>query len=831
MTIDLSQFHQVFYEESFEGLDVMEAALMELDPDNIDDETINSIFRSAHSIKGGSATFGFTSVSEFTHGLETILDQVRSGKRKFGPEDVNTCLKSVDCMREMLQLLQAGEEGHTNLSVELKNTFEAMLENKPVTQQPITLVSDAENTDETAVFSPRTTELPEGKIRLFRISFIPEVGILKTGNDVVRMFRELSDLGDILENNCTGKFNNFATLDPENCYLSWNLLIETEKERQLIEEVFEWVEDESELSIVEECPQKCWYITFRPAEDILRSGNEPLRLFRALRDLGDLKIKANTENILSLNLMDHELCALYWDIELYAESITQDEILEVFEWVKDDAELDIRFGSHVPKEHQEKPEAPIVGNAEYGEVERPATSSSEIPTSELVEINKESPPLQSATTPVVAKVNAIAAKKTTAENGSIRVGIDKVDNLINMVGELVITQSMLGQLGTDFEVERIPKLLEGLTQLEQNTRELQESVMRIRMLPISFAFSRFPRMVRDLGQSLGKQIHLEMHGEQTELDKTVMEKIGDPLVHLVRNAVDHGIELPDEREGKGKPALGSIALNAYHQGGNVVIEIRDDGKGLDRAAIRIKAIEKSVVTEAEAENFSDEQMFDLIFQPGFSTAKTVSDVSGRGVGMDVVKRNIQALNGTVELKSKIDEGSTITIRLPLTLAILDGQLVRVGNETYIFPLVSIVESLQCRKESISKVAGGCDVFKLRDDYVPIIELYKSFAIRPDTKDLDQSLIVVVESDGEKVGIVVDELLAQQQVVIKSLEQNYRRVDGVSGATILGDGTVALILDVGGIVKLAGEKFGVAHQLTQTRNHAAQLLDSQAIGIC
>jgi len=319
--------------------------------------------------------------------------------------------------------------------------------------------------------------------------------------------------------------------------------------------------------------------------------------------------------------------------------------------------------------------------------------------------------------------------------------------------------------------------------------------------------------------------------ETTELDKTVMEKIGDPLVHLVRNSVDHGIELPEERSALGKDPTGKVTLNAFHQSGNVVIEIIDDGKGLDRDKLIEKAVEKGLVQERDVENWSDEQVFDLIFQPGFSTAAVVSDVSGRGVGMDVVKRNIQALNGAIEIKSEKHKGSKITIKLPLTLAILDGQLVRVGGNTYVFPLVSIVESMQCRSEFVNKVAGGYDVFKLRDDYVPIIALHKVFDVTPDSEEMDDSLLVVVESDGEKVGILVDDLLAQQQVVIKSLEQNYRRVNGVSGATILGDGTVSLILDIPGIIKLATQHQGMdtqalgevisSHGATIQNNGAAQ----------
>ena len=384
--------------------------------------------------------------------------------------------------------------------------------------------------------------------------------------------------------------------------------------------------------------------------------------------------------------------------------------------------------------------------------------------------------------------------------GSIRVGVDKVDSLINLVGELVITQSMLSELGNDFDLTKVERLNSGLEQLLQNTKELQESVMRIRMLPISFAFNRFPRLVHDLSKKTGKDIELILKGEQTELDKTVMEQIGDPLVHLVRNAVDHGIESAEVRLANGKPKKGTIMLDAYHQGGSIVIEIKDDGGGIDREAVFNKALEKGLVDEKTV--LTDAQTFDLLFEPGFSTAKEVSDISGRGVGMDVVKRNIQSLGGRIQVISEPGKGSTFRVNLPLTLAILDGQLVQVGTETYIIPLITIVESLQPQKELINRVSGDMVLYRLREDNVPVIPIYQLFNIPCEFDNIENSLLVVVEADGQKIGLMVDDLLAQQQVVIKSLNDNYQQVDGISGATILGDGSVAMILDVPGIITMA-----------------------------
>ena len=374
-----------------------------------------------------------------------------------------------------------------------------------------------------------------------------------------------------------------------------------------------------------------------------------------------------------------------------------------------------------------------------------------------------------------------------------------------MVGELVITQSMLSQFGTEdtLDQDHFEKLKDGLALLERNTRELQENVLQIRMLPISFAFNRFPRLVRDLSHKLDKKIELKLSGESTELDKTVMEKIGDPLVHLVRNSLDHGIEMPDARLAAGKPETGTLHLNAFHEGGNIVIEISDDGAGLNKEKILQKARENGVIGEDEI--LPDDKVNELIFMPGFSTAKEVSDVSGRGVGMDVVRRNIKDLGGVVEVQSEEGVGSVFRIRLPLTLAILDGQLIQVGNQIYIIPLVSIIESLQVDEINVNEIPGKGELYRLRDEYIPILRLHEIFNIHQHKSGLREGLLVVIESEGYKAGLFVDGLLAQQQVVIKSLETNYTKVDGISGATILGDGTVAMILDIAGTLNLSKGK--------------------------
>lgn len=390
-------------------------------------------------------------------------------------------------------------------------------------------------------------------------------------------------------------------------------------------------------------------------------------------------------------------------------------------------------------------------------------------------------------------------------------GIDKVDNLINLIGELVITQSMLSELCTNFTMEKLERLNNGLEQLQQNTRELQESVMRIRMLPISFAFNRFPRMIRDMSAQIGKKVELKMSGENTELDKTVMEQISDPMVHLVRNAIDHGMELPEKQLAAGKSETGTIHLNAFHRGSNIIIEIIDDGNGLDTELLYNKAVEKGVISAGD--ELSEQEIFALIFAPGFSTAAVVSDISGRGVGMDVVRRNISALGGRIEIDSKLGQGSTFRIHLPLTLAILDVQLVRVGSQVYVVPLVAIVESLQIKKELVNTVSGNMMLYRLREDNVPIIPIYQEFAIEAENTHLEDGLLVVVEGEGQKIGLLVDDLLSQQQVVIKSLKSNYKNIEGISGATILGDGSVSMILDVPGLIRRVSEQ---SSRLNKTR---------------
>ncbi|MBN4054161.1 chemotaxis protein CheA [Nitrospira defluvii] len=396
----------------------------------------------------------------------------------------------------------------------------------------------------------------------------------------------------------------------------------------------------------------------------------------------------------------------------------------------------------------------------------------------------------------------VLAKQRIEKTTSLRIDVKKIDQLFNQVGEIVITQAMLAQMASKLDPAVFENLQTGLEELERNTRNLQESVMEIRMVPCKTVFSRFPRLIRDMQRKYNKEVKLLMEGEETEVDKGFVEKLADPLTHLIRNSFDHGIESPEARVAAGKPAEGIITIRASHQGGSVVIEVSDDGKGLSREKILTKAREKEMPLK---DDMSDEEVWQLIFASGLSTIEKVSDLSGRGVGMDVVKKNVTAMGGVVHVESQAGEGSRVTIKLPLTLAIIEGMVIRVGKETYIFPLISIIESIRPKATQVNNVLGKGELVELRGEYVPIFRLYDLFGSTPEMTDPSEAVLVIVEHGGKRLAVMVDELLGQQQVVIKSLEQNFKKVDGISGATILGDGEVAFILDVSAFMQFSKNK--------------------------
>ncbi len=625
MTIDMSQFYQVFFEESAELLEEMERLLLELDVAEPAMDDLNAIFRTAHSIKGGSATFGFNEITETTHILESLLDKLRNGELQLLREMVDVFLKSVDVIRMQLAGRQFESEVDTEAVEAIRQSLSELAQGKPAGAQ----------------------------------AAAPAAPPAAANGDAVDP-------------------------SPENLYA------------------------------------------------ILTGAGSGAAQSAAPAPAAAAEAEA---------------------FGLFAET-TQPPAAE--------GENRGRRASDATGENRGRRASDVAGEA------RP-------------------------------KGGRRASDHADNEATSIRVGVEKVDQLINLVGELVITQAMLAQTASRVDTVLYESLRTALGQLEHNTRDLQESVMSIRMMPISFVFSRFPRVVRDLAGKLDKQVELKTVGEGTELDKGLIEKIADPLNHLVRNSLDHGIESPDRRLAAGKPATGTITLRAFHQGGNIVIEVADDGAGLNREKILAKARERGLAVN---DAMSDQEVWALIFEAGFSTAETVTAVSGRGVGMDVVKRNVHAMGGRVEIESRPGEGTRIAVRLPLTLAILDGMSVSVGEEIFIVPLTFIIESLQPAKEDIKTIAGSGTVVHVRGEYLPVVALHQVLNVRPKVAQLERGIMVIVEAEGCKSAMFVDDLLGQHQVVIKSLESNYRKVHGVSGATIMGDGKVALILDVEALVRRA-----------------------------
>jgi two-component system chemotaxis sensor kinase CheA len=760
--MDLSELLGPFFEECDELLQQMEQDLLALEAGGDPSERIGNIFRVAHSIKGGAGAFGFSGITEYTHALENLLDAIRHGERSITPASLKVLLESVDVLRAMLL---AEREGRAIERAPMESSLaqiRRLLAGEEPLPSPDTPAERDSSLDQGAKEGPVADEHPA------------------------------ADLAPAVDASADAQAMRREEPDP--------------------------------------LPQgPGWRILFRPYPGMAAHNTDPLYILRELATLGAMHSRVLDDRLPKVEDINPRLFYLGWEIILHGD-IPRERIEDVMGWVMDEAEIKIE-PLPLAAEDAAEPPAASLPRAEVDEASEQdeghkdeETPPQPPPADEgRDEVQTTAPPASHGPTEVPAAPAASAgaeggkghARAPMREGGSIRVAIEKVDAIIDLVGELVITQSMLGQFSEEverdgFHISMLSRLRDGLAQLERNTRELQENVMRIRMLPISVAFNRFPRMVHDVARQLGKQVELQIVGEHTELDKTVLEKIGDPLVHLVRNALDHGLERPEERLAQGKPAVGKLVLQAYHKGGSIVIEIEDDGRGIDKAKVLAKARERGLV--GPDENVADERIFDLIFLPGFSTAEKVSDLSGRGVGMDVVKSNIQALGGSLEVKSEPGHGTRIILRLPLTLSIMDGQLIVAGGQIFVLPLLSIVESLQLDPQHLARVAGRAEVYRLREQYIPVIRLHEVFHL-PESRVSERPLLVVVEGDGAQVGLMIDDLLGQQQVVIKSLETHFRKVEGLSGSTILGDGTVALILDIGGIFQLGrrleGRKGGLA----------------------
>jgi two-component system chemotaxis sensor kinase CheA len=660
-TLDLNQFHDVFFDEALEHLAEMEALLLHIDVSTADTELLNAIFRAAHSIKGGAATFGFTDITELTHEMETVFDKVRKGEMPLTDDLIDAFLASGDTLKGMLDFRRNGGE-----PVDAHHVRSLCQRLRAFLAAPEAPAADAAVPVLELVFGPFTPEF--------------------TAASIDAIVADLHDFG------------------------------------------------------------RCEEIAGTPDTE---------RRFRIHTAVAESDLR-----------------------DVLAFMLAPDQFSIVA--------------------------APGAAESDAAKAATPAAAAAE--SGEDFGLFADAPTAKPVLEQMAAAEKTRAAAKPATGDASIRVPTEKIDQIINLVGELVITQAMLAQSAAGVDPVVFERLNSRLGQLERNTRDLQEAAMSIRMMPMSFVFSRFPRVVRDVAAKLGKEVELVTEGEGTELDKGLIERIVDPLTHLVRNSLDHGLETPEEREAANKPRKGRITLNARHQGGNIVIEVTDDGRGLRRDKILAKARERGL---AVSDSMTDGEVWGLIFEAGFSTADVVTDVSGRGVGMDVVRRNILEMGGRVEIDSTAGQGTRITIRLPLTLAILDGMSIRLGGEIYILPLGAVAESLQVAPGAIKRMSGNERVIQVRGEYLPVVALHEVFNTAPSGTNADEGILVILEAEGSRTALLVDDLVGQHQVVIKSLEANYRKVAGISGATIMGDGRVALILDTGYLVGIARSRMAKA----------------------
>lgn len=703
--MDLKRFHQIFVEEASEHLETIENGLMQLEKVPDDTELLNSIFRSAHTIKGSSGTVGLPDISRFTHVMEEILEAMRAGEMSAEKGTISTLLQALDIIKEMIAAVA------DEVDYPFDNCLGLLQQMKAIMGQPIE--PTCASSDEINPAGEDTTG-QENRQSLFMIHFTPPLNLFQRGMDPVKLFAELSDIGRITAINCDASpLPRLSELDPEQLHLKWVIRISTEQGEQELRAAFEFIEDDSVIEIT-------------------------------------------------------PLMAPAREIPLFGKLLVEEGVVK---------EEDIRLA--------------LTQQKKLGEI--------------LVAQGKATPEQIGLVLDKQGARKADTVKK--AVSSSIRVDLKKLDHLVNLVGEMVIINSMFQQVlygqdqtsgaSTGAHSERIDMIF---GHLQRIGKDIQEGAMALRMLPVSDVFQRFTRLVRELSSSKGKEIELVISGEETELDKGVLEKIADPLVHLIRNSVDHGIELPEERLAMHKPAQATVFLRAYQLGDAVYIDVQDDGRGLDRDKILAKALEKGVITSAGG--LTDDEIYNLIMLPGFSTADKISDLSGRGVGMDVVKQNIEALNGTVRIKTAKGTGTTISIRLPLTLAIIDGLTVSVADEVFIIPITSVIESLRPARKEVSSIEEKREVVNVRGEFIPLIRLGQILGLPALKDDPCQAIVVVTQHENQKYGFMVDELLGEQQVVLKNLGSATPKVAAIAGGTIMGDGRVALVLDVVGVIVTA-----------------------------
>ncbi|WP_076011034.1 chemotaxis protein CheW [Alteromonas abrolhosensis] len=716
MSIDIEQFHGVFFDESDEHLDDMEQLLMSLDIESPDPEELNSIFRAAHSIKGGSGIFGFDALMNLTHVMENLLDKARNNELSITADIVNVLLETLDV---------------------LKDTLNAYRDETPVPEDSIAQRIKILN----EVINGQTTDTASDS------SGAPSVQSENTQNES-------------LQDDSFGFFDDEPG-DPASDS----------------DDSFGFFDDEP----LNEVSQ----------EETIQSNSEDDEGFGFFDDALD-ESNLTQETSTQKSVKEDEGFGFFDD----------EETLNTTDMSQTDKSGSPVAGTTKAEEHQgfgffeDAPSASNINTSLESASGNNAQSANTPSNTATTSSSIKAPTSGAAPTSTQAKTpSKPPAKKSTArESASIRVDTTKIDAMVNLVGELVITQSMLSMIGQDVEGQVGERLQLAIDELQRNTREIQESVMSMRMLPLTATFNRFPRLVRDLAGKLGKQVELVLQGGSTEIDKSLIEKIVDPLTHLVRNSIDHGIETPEKRAAAGKPEKGTVILSAEQKGGSIIISIIDDGGGLHRDKILDKARSNGL---AVSDDMPDSEVWQLIFQPGFSTAEAITDVSGRGVGMDVVRRNIESIGGRIDIESSAGEGSAFFIHLPLTLAIVDGMCVSVGKQIFVIPLLNIIESFQPTKQQL-KTLGNDTVLYIRDQYWPLVPLYDFMEVEGAALSPTEGIVVLLESSKKRFGILVDALVGQQQVVIKSLEEHYRKVAGIAGATIMGDGKVALIIDADSI---------------------------------
>jgi len=739
---ELDDFKATYFDECTELLSELEEQFAAIEAGERDAGRLNAVFRAIHSIKGGAGAFGFTALVEFAHAYETLLDFVRDGRVELSDEVVTLCIRANDIVADHVNAARVAEALPGDYGAHEKSRFDALCQDEasgvagPDEDGPI----EDFDIDFTPVAvnletmdSFEDSPLPQDA-GVWEIRFTPHQALYARANDPLLLLRELAALGEISVRPVIADIPTLSEFEPFGVYCSWEItLVSQTATQEQIREVFEFVEGDCDISIAQ--LGAGGPVPLSPGES---QAQETDRLDGSLADL--------------LTLADDEIEA---------------------------APLDLR-------ESQEEE----LSDAGFAELAAAMTTPDPAP-----------PAAGEASSPPIASAPAMPASPGSEEASrvgvqSIRVDLEKVDRVVNMVGELVITQSMLTQQMDETLRARYTELVRGLEVLAQTTRGLQDSVMAIRAQPVKSVFSRMPRLVRELAAKTGKTIRLETIGENTEIDKTIIEQLSDPLTHMIRNSADHGIETPEKRAAAGKPKTGTIRLSAEQAGGNILIVIEDDGGGINREKVLQVARDKGIV--APDTQLTDEQIDQLIFAPGFSTADAVSDISGRGVGMDVVLSNIKKIGGSVHVRSWPGRGTRMTLRLPLTLAVLDVMLVRVSGSPYVVPLSSIVETIQCSRAPFERVPSGGRVLQVRGEYVQVVDLAQRFGM-PSNAEPDARFVVLCEAEGEtKIALVVDDIIGQQQVVIKSLEENFERVEGIAGGTILGDGNVALIVDVQGL---------------------------------